>query len=132
MRGFTLVELCVVLALASLLAAAAWPSYQSQLQRGRRADAVQALQRVQLAQESYRANHGLYAAQLQVLNGAAATVSMQGLYDIELSGGGDRYEASAHARAGTAAAADRDCAPLRLQVRDGVAEFAPSARCWNR
>ncbi len=131
-RGFTLVELCVVLALAGLLAAMAWPSWQSQLQRGYRADAVTALMRVQLAQESHRAHHGLYAAQLNVLRGAAAPVSGQGLYDIELTGGGDRYEARARARSGSAVASDRACAELRLQVRDGLSEYAPSARCWNR
>jgi type IV pilus assembly protein PilE len=131
-RGFTLVELCVVLALAGLLAAMAWPSWQAQLQRGQRADAVTALMRVQLAQESYRAHHGLYAAQLNVLRGAATTVSGQGLYDIELTGGGDRYEARARARAGSAVSADRACAVLQLQVRDGLSEYAPSARCWNR
>ena len=122
----------MVLALTGLLAAAAWPAYQSQLQRGRRADAVQALLRVQLAQEGHRAHHGLYAAQLAALTGAAATVSAQGLYDIELRGGGDHYEARARARPGGAAAHDEACPVLRLQVRDGLADFAPSARCWNR
>lgn len=131
-RGFTLVELCVVLALAGLLAAMAWPSWQSQLQRGYRADAVTALMRVQLAQESHRAHHGLYAAQLNVLVGAAAPVSVQGLYDIELAGGGDRYEAHARARTGSAVASDSSCAVLSLRVRDGLTDYAPSARCWNR
>jgi len=130
--GFTLVELCVVLAVAGLLAAAAWPSWQSQLQRGRRADAVAALMRVQLAQESHRAHHGLYASGLQALAGASASHSGEGLYDIELDGGGDRYEARATARAGSAAAGDAACATLRLQVHEGLADYAPSARCWNR
>ena len=128
-RGFTLVELCVVLVVSGLLAAAAWPSWQSQLQRGRRADAVAALMRVQMAQENHRAHHGLYAARLDALKGAAATLSSQGLYDIELSGGGDRYEARASAHPGSGAAGDAACAVLRLQVRDGLADFAPSLRC---
>jgi type IV pilus assembly protein PilE len=131
-RGFTLVELCVVLALVGLLATVAWPSWQTQLQRGYRADAVAALVRVQLAQESHRAHHGLYAAQLKLLVGATTPVSGQGLYDIELAGGGDRYEARARARVGTAVAGDSACAVLSLQVRDGLTEYAPSARCWNR
>lgn len=131
-RGFTLVELCLVLALAGVLAAVAWPSYQVQLQRSRRADAVAALLRVQIAQESHRAHHGLYAARLDALHGAGAGISSQGLYDIELSGGGDRFEARAVARAGSAASGDTACAPLRLQVREGISSFAPSAQCWNR
>lgn len=131
--GFTLVELCVVLVMAGLLVTIAWPSLQTQLQRGRRADAVTALLRVQLAQESYRSHHGLYAAQLGVLVGAAAPRSGEGLYDIELvASSGDRYEARATARAGSVVADDAGCTVLSLQVRDGLADFAPSARCWNR
>ena len=131
--GFTLVELCVVLAVAGVLASIAWPSYQAQLQRSRRADAVAALLRLQLAQETFRAHHGLYAAQLGALVGASSTRSGEGLYDIELRGsGGDRYEARATARAGSLAAGDAGCSVLSLQVREGLAEFAPSPRCWNR
>jgi type IV pilus assembly protein PilE len=130
--GFTLVELCVALAVAGLLAAISWPSLQSQVQRGRRADAVTALTRLQLAQEQYRAHHGLYAAQLAALRGVPAR-SGEGLYDIELlATGGDRYEARALPRPGSAAAADTACSVLSLQVRDGLAHHAPSARCWNR
>lgn len=130
--GFTLVELCVVLAVAGVLAAIAWPSLQSQLQRGRRADAVAALTRLQLAQEQHRAHHGLYATQLAALRGVPAR-SSEGLYDIELlATGGDRYEARARPRPGGPAAADTDCSMLSLQVRDGLAQHAPSARCWNR
>lgn len=130
--GFTLVELCIVLAVAGVLAALAWPSYRAQLQRGQRADAVVALQRVQLAQESYRSHHGLYAAQLGALQGAAGTRSAAGRYDIALRGGGAGYQAIATVRDAGPAAGDAACAELRLQVHDGIAEYAPSARCWNR
>ena len=130
--GFTLVELCVVLCVTGVLAAVAWPSFQSQLQRSRRADAVAALLRLQLEQEKHLSRHGLYASQLAVLGGAAVPRSPEGLYDIELHGGGDRYEARAIARAGTLVAQDVGCTVLRLQVRDGLADFAPSPRCWNR
>ncbi|MGL6109283.1 MAG: type IV pilin protein [Rubrivivax sp.] len=132
-QGFTLVELCVVLAMTGVLATIAWPSMQGYLQRSRRADAVAALMRVQLAQESYHAHHGLYAAQLAGLQGASSTQSREGRYDIELVGDGPHhYEARATARAGSLAAGDPACKVLSLQVRDGLAEFAPSARCWNR
>lgn len=123
----------MVLAVAGVLAALTWPPLQQQLQRGRRADAVAALMRVQLAQESHRAHHGLYAARLSALDGATSPRSREGLYDIELvASGADGYTVRATARADSAAAADRDCATLSLQVRQGLADIAPSARCWNR
>ena len=123
----------MVLAVAGVLATIAWPSLQSQLQRGRRADAVTALLRLQLAQEAYRSHHGVYAPQLAVLRGAAAPRSSEGLYDVALiESSGDRYEARATARAGSVVADDTGCTVLSLQVRDGLADFAPSARCWNR
>ena len=49
--GFTLVELAVVCAIAGVLAAVALPSYQSHLLRAGRADAVDALTRLQMAQD---------------------------------------------------------------------------------
>jgi type IV pilus assembly protein PilE len=131
--GFTLVEICVVLALTGVLAASAWPPMKAQLQRSQRADAVAALTRLQLAQESHRAHHGLYASQLVALAGASASRSREGLYAIELAADGpDGYRASATARAGTLVADDSACAVMSVRVHEGQAEIAPSARCWNR
>jgi hypothetical protein len=75
----------------------------------------------------------LYATQLASLGGAGVGLSAEGWYEIQLvEAGGDRYEARASARAGGPAVADADCPSLSLQVRDGLATHAPSARCWNR
>lgn len=131
--GFTLVELSIGLAVAALLAALAWPSLREPLLRSRRADAVAALTRIQLAQEQYRALHGRYADRLDGLRGAAGRRSAEGLYDLELHAeGGQRYEARARPRAGSAVDGDARCPELRLQVDDGRARLAPNPRCWNR
>jgi type IV pilus assembly protein PilE len=132
-RGLTLVELTVVVALAGILAAIAIPSYLSHLAAARRADAVTALTRLQVAQEQHRAIHGLYAGELSALRGAVAGRSAQGLYRIELQpDGGDAYTARAVALADAAQAGDGACAALTLQVRSGIAQAGPSARCWGR
>lgn len=131
--GFTLVEVAVVLALAALLASAALPSFHSQLQKSRRADAVAALTRVQWAQEQFRAHHGLYAFQLTQLQGAASGVSAEGLYAIELrSVGPTGYVAAARALADRAQAGDRACSEITIGVHEGLASHGPTARCWNR
>lgn len=130
-RGFTLIEISIVVALAGVMVALAWPSQLQSLQRARRADAVAALTRVQFAQEQYRALHGLYAPSLAVLAGAAAGRSPEGHYDIVVeSAQGQRVTVAAAARG--AQARDGECARLTLNLDQGLADFGPSQRCWNR
>lgn len=128
-RGHTLPELLVVMALAGLLVAASWPSYRSYLLRAARADAVDALTRVQMAQERYRSANGWYAAQLPLLG--LAPSSPQGRYTIALAPqGGEHYVARAEAQG--AQSGDRECAVITLVVEQGFARTGPDARCWNR
>lgn len=132
-RGFTLVEVSLVAGVAALLVSMAWPSQKAQLQRARRGDAVAALMRVQFAQEQYRAHHGLYAPALSVLVGAAAPKSPEGYYDIVVSEAvGESVTIAASARADGAQSGDAECAQLTLSLNQGMADFGPSARCWNR
>ncbi len=39
-RGFTLIEVCIVTALAAVMATVAWPALSAQLIKSRRADAT--------------------------------------------------------------------------------------------
>jgi type IV pilus assembly protein PilE len=131
--GFTLVEITITLAVALILASAAWPSQEKSLQRARRADAIAALTRVQFAQEQYRAHHGIYAATLAALQGAASPRSPEGLYDVALTdASGGRVVLAAAARPDGLQARDADCARLTIRLDQGLADFGPSARCWNR
>lgn len=132
-RAFTLIEICVVLAMSALLVAAAWPPMREQMLRGHRADGVAALTRIQIAQEGHRALHGFYASQLGALAGSSAAFSPEGLYALALrSDGPDHYEAQATPRDGTAVAGDTHCPALVLRVHGSVAETGPTRRCWNR
>ena len=132
-RGFTLVELLIVMAAAGVLAAVAWPSFAAQMTKARRADATQALLRLEAAQARHHALHGLYAADASALGAAGSTASPQGLYRIELQPGpGDGFTAVAHARAEGAQAGDRECAAITLRVELGFAQRGPSAACWAR
>ncbi len=132
-RGFTLVEVAVVLAVTAVLAGVAIPSTMNLLQKSRRGDAVAALMRLQFAQERYHALHGLYAADARALVGARSPVSEGGLYDIRLvEAMGERYSAVALARADGPQAGDSACAQLTLVVHAGVPEYGPTPSCWNR
>ena len=128
--GFTLVETVVVCAVAAILAGLAWPAFRSYDLRAGRLDAVEALTRVQAAQEQYRSAHGLYAGDLKALLGTAAR-SPQGRYAITLALDGPvTYLASADALG--AQAQDPGCATLTLQVRLGFAQVGPHTACWQR
>lgn len=61
-RGFTLVELMIVVAIVGILAAVAIPSFQSYVYRARTAEAVTFLGEIKQRQESYRAEFGQYCA----------------------------------------------------------------------
>ena len=62
--GFTLIEILIVVAVIAILAAIAYPSYQSYIRKARRADAKEALLRVQIEQEKYRTNNTAYTYDL--------------------------------------------------------------------
>ncbi len=129
-RGFTLVECAVVCAMVGILASIAVPSYRDQQLRAHRLDAVEALSRLQTAQEQHRNQHGAYASEVSALRGASP-VSSQGHYTVALqSHGPESYRATAQAT-GTQTQ-DKHCLLISLDMKLGFATTGPSPACWNR
>lgn len=129
-RGFTLMELVIVLAVLALLAAIAWPSYMSSLRQSRRVDAMDAVVRAQQAQERWRATQASYSSVLADLGLAA--VSPAGYYALALSAASETaYTLTATAVSGRSQAADTGCAVLTVVVTRGNAVFGQPA-CWGR
>jgi type IV pilus assembly protein PilE len=149
-RGFTLIEVMVVVAIVAIIAAIALPSYQQSVRASRRADAVLALQQIQIAQERLRAECNSYAAGLAAARfcdpGNAANnrlafrnslangtgTSDNGLYTLALSNITPAgYTATATAVAGTSQVADIGCDVLTLAVAGQNLTRTP-AECWTR
>ncbi len=130
-RGFTLVDMLAAVAISGVLATLAWPSYRSQLHRAGRSEAIEALQKLQFAQERHRETFGVYAPELKTVGVGGA--SSGGRYDIAYTAtGAESYRAEALPRAGGPQQGDNGCPTLTLEVREGFATLGPDGRCWNR
>lgn len=134
-RGFTLIELMVVVAIVAILATIALPSYQQSVRKSRRADAMLALQQIQIEQEKLRAECTSYAGTLTGTRacgflGYPSTTSPDGYYNLALSTVSDTGF-TATATATGSQADDTECLTLTLQV-SGLTLTKTSAACWSR
>jgi len=83
--GFTLIELLIVVAIISIIAAIAIPSYQGYIERGHRADTMSELQNIANTIESRKIEQGRYSNSL--LTGLGGSFPSQGtaLYTISFA-----------------------------------------------
>lgn len=83
-KGFTLVELMIVVAIIGILAAIAYPSYVQYLQKSRRAEARAALSGAVQALERYYTERNTYATATLGTGGIFPNTSEHGFYTLTL------------------------------------------------
>lgn len=137
-KGFTIIELMIVVVVIAILAMVAVPAYNKSMYKSRRTDAYNALTKLQLEMEKYRGNCALYATALDTGDDCAnrkieySSNSDEGWYDLTIvSATGNAYQLKATADNGGAQKDDNGCLNLTITVDNtnpkGVR--AP-ADCW--
>lgn len=128
LRGFTLIELMIAVAIVALLITVALPIYQDSIHKGRRSDAFAAVSAIQLAQERWRANNAAYATSLNDL-----AVTAPALYSFTISAPpapatlSNGYVITA---TGTGSqASDSRCQSLGISIVGGNIQYAGCTGC---
>lgn len=130
-KGFTLIELMIVVAIVGIIAAIAYPSYRDSVVRSQRADATTTVARLAAAQERFytRSSPATYAADFRTLlddtsiaTGTTSISSDEGLYTISLGNSGCSSSVG-----GTTV---YSCFTLTAQPAAGEGQ-ADDEECWN-
>ncbi|MEJ8846916.1 type IV pilin protein [Variovorax rhizosphaerae] len=143
-RGFTLIELMIVVAVIGILSAIAYPSYQSYILKSRRADAKNALLELAAREERVFSNTNAYSLDpVELGYGPAGTtwpldISSSGSASYQLTVAADAtgYVAKAKPKAGTPQTADRDCLEFRIKADGSKSNYDLAnneltlANCW--
>lgn len=136
-RGFTLIELMITVAIVAILASIAYPSYQEQVRKSRRADCAGELQLLANAMERSFTLNGTYpGAPPAPFNGGCPIDGGTKVYDfaIALGAANTTFTISAAPTAGSPQAGDKcgtfTLTNLGVQNITGAAGGVTAQDCW--
>ena len=129
----TLLELLIVVTIVAILFSVALPSWNSQVQKARRADARNTLMRVQVEQEKYRADNGSYASSMSALGLSAYGSTSRDYYTISIvSSSATAFVASAAPNTTGRQKKGDSCGTFAINQSgpDGSGSYASLTDCW--
>lgn len=131
-RGFTLIEVMVVVTMIAILAALAVPAYHDYVRKARRADAKRDLTALQLAQERWRANNVAYTTTLGPGGLDWSTTTTEGYYTLDITAAdATTYNIEAEPVAGKSQAKD-SCGTFAVnQSGPNTSGSYAKAECWR-
>lgn len=139
-RGVTLVELMVVIAVIGTLAAIAVPTYRRYLLRSQRSEAKISLMQIQTAQEKYYQQYNAYTNNITAAVNAGGlglqNQSETGKYTLAITtfpADGQSYVATAAPRTGGGQTDDTPCGNFTITDRGvrGVSGGFGAEACWK-
>jgi type IV pilus assembly protein PilE len=128
-RGFTLIELIIVIAIVALLVAVALPSYRDHMRKSRRAEAQAYLMAIAGRQQQFLIDSRGYAATLATIN-IPQPASVVAAYDVTLAvvtGPPPTFLLTAAPKSGTDQTLER-CGTLTIDQTG--AKTASLTSCW--
>ena len=132
MRGMTLVELMIVVAIVGILAAIAYPSYREFTARATRNEAKAALLKVATNQERFYLQNNAFTCDLTQLGFSAGTgfITDSGAYTVDITAcNAANFTAQAAYNLGGTEAGK--CGMFQIDGR-GAKASNPDTNCWTR
>ncbi|MDY6921506.1 MAG: type IV pilin protein [Pseudomonadota bacterium] len=138
-KGFTLIEVMIVVAIIAIIAAIGYPSYQESVYKSRRADGRAALQEAAARQERIYVESNSYTSDVaKLVSNGDGSSSPEGYYGISVSlscdrtvGGATYYSCfTLTATPQGAQAGDTDCTTLTLTHTGVKGATGGGTTCW--
>lgn len=127
-KGFTLIELMIVMVIIGILGAIAYPAYSNHLQKSRRVDAQAALLELAQYMERYYTTNGTYVGAVLPFTASPKDDATK-YYNLSVTG----VAANAYTLSGvpisTTSQATESCGTLTLSQTG--AKTPTTAGCWN-
>jgi type IV pilus assembly protein PilE len=157
-RGFTLIEMMIVVAIIAVIAAVALPSFFGSIRKSRRADAINMMSQIAQAQERFRANCPCFAHSVTNATSTACPATCPGTGadpGLGITAASPYYALTVNtidaanyrvrALAAGSQTGDTRCAAMEMRMSGGVLTYLANTsvgtlnpttpdpnRCWNR